>query len=269
MNAITQQAGVAVEIGGMPILLRSEDESFRKMLMDRYAGFVNPSHATRFEFQINLEDPPPGLDPEDDIRVAMTGGRWFLQRADFRAEWNPQTGHGRISQTANPYSIDSVLRVVHSLILAKQGGFLVHAASAIRNGKSFLFAGVSGSGKTTISRLAPSDATVLTDELSYVREQQGCYCACGTPFAGELAKVGANASAPLKALFLLANGPENRIEDVSQPDAVRQLLRNILFFAEDRELVECVFQSACEFVKQVPVRRLTFVPDQRVWEMIA
>ena len=117
--------------------------------------------------------------------------------------------------------------------------------------------------------MAPSDATVLTDELSYVREQQGCYCACGTPFAGELAKVGANASAPLKALFLLAKGPENRIEDVSQPDAVRQLLRNILFFAEDRELVECVFQSACEFVKQVPVRRLTFVPDQRVWEMIA
>jgi hypothetical protein len=32
--------------------------------------------------------------------------------------------------------------------------------------------------------------------------------------------------------------------------------------------VELVFRSACEFVEQVPVRRLVFVPDQRVWEMI-
>jgi len=46
------------------------------------------------------------------------------------------------------------------------------------------------------------------------------------------------------------------------------LLRNILFFAEDAELVNLVFRSACEFVERIPVRRLTFVPDERVWNMI-
>ena len=29
-----------------------------------------------------------------------------------------------------------------------------------------------------------------------------------------------------------------------------------------------VFQSACEFVERVPVQRLTFAPDSRVWDMI-
>ena len=62
---------------------------------------------------------------------------------------------GIFVQSANPYSIDAALRIIHSLILARQGGLLVHAASAVRNGKAFLFAGVSGAGKTTISRLAP------------------------------------------------------------------------------------------------------------------
>jgi hypothetical protein len=208
------------------------------------------------------------LRADEDVQVRLQGSQWLLQRGDFRAEWEPKAGHGRIRQSRNPYAIDSVLRIVHTLILAKQGGFLVHAASAIRGGRAFLFAGVSGAGKTTISRLAPTDATLLTDEISYVRRDGDEYVACGTPFAGELAKLGENVSAPLHTLFLLEQGPENRIEAVAAPEAIRLLLRNILFFAEDAELVNLVFRSACEFVERVPVRRLTFVPDERVWEMI-
>jgi hypothetical protein len=49
---------------------------------------------------------------------------------------------------------------------------------------------------------------------------------------------------------------------------VQRLLRNILFFAHDPALVELVFQAACEFVSLVPIRRLVFVPDQRVWDII-
>lgn len=79
---------------------------------------------------------------------------------------------------------------------------------------------------------------------------------------------GENRSAPVNTLFLLAKGVENKIEPVSTAEAARCLLRNILFFAEDAELVELVFRAACEFVDRVPVRRLTFVPDQRVWDVI-
>jgi hypothetical protein len=66
-----------------------------------------------------------------------------------------------------------------------------------------------------------------------------------------------------------AKGPGNRIEPVSKAQAGHSLLTNILFFAEDAELVSLVFQSACEFVTHVPVYRLTFAPDARVWEMIS
>jgi hypothetical protein len=173
-----------------------------------------------------------------------------------------------VRQTANPYSIDAVLRILHSLLLAREGGFLLHAASAIRNRRAFLFSGVSGAGKTTISSLAPTDATLLTDEISYVRKTTQGYEACGTPFAGELARVGENCSAPLATAFLLAQGPKNKIEPVGTAEAVRAILRNILFFAEDAELVRLVFRSACDFVERVPVRRLTFVPHASVWDLI-
>lgn len=264
MNASYQ---ITVEIGGMPILLHTRDNSFRQLLARRYAGFVDSSAPARFEFDIELAA-PAGTTPDEDVQVEMQDGTWRLRRGDFRAQWDPTARRGRIRQSANPYAIDSVLRIVHTLILAQEGGFLLHAAGAIRNGRAFLFSGVSGAGKTTISRLAPADVTLLTDEVSYIRRVDAGYRACGTPFAGELARTGENCSAAIASLFFLKQGPENTIEPLAKSEAILRLMRNILFFTGDAALVENVFRSACDFVERVPVRQLTFTPDSRVWGMI-
>jgi hypothetical protein len=258
---------VVIAIGGVPVRVNTTDASFLEMLQNRYAGFVSDEGITEFDLDVDLTA-PSGMERDAPVRVIQSAGRWLLERGDFRAEWDPAMRRGSIRQSANPYSIDAVLRIVHTLVLARSGGFLVHSASAIRNGKAFLFAGVSGAGKTTISRLAPADATLLTDEISYVRKQGDGYVAYGTPFNGEFAKLGENVSAPVAVLYLLAQGPENRIDPVGEADAGRELLGNILFFAEDPEFVHRAFQAACDFVHRVPVRRLTFVPGVRVWELI-
>jgi len=175
---------------------------------------------------------------------------------------------GWIRQSSNPYSLDSVLRMTHSLLLAMKGGFLLHAASAVRKGRAFLFAGVSGAGKTTIARLAPADATLLTDEVSYVRPVGQGYEAYGTPFAGDLARSGANLSAPLETVFFLEKAHTNAIRPISPRDAARALLRHILFFVEDADLARAVFDSAVAFVSRVHTARLAFRPDARIWELI-
>jgi hypothetical protein len=258
---------VVIAIGGVPVRVNTIDPDFLEMLRDRYAGFVSADADAEFNFDVDLAS-SVFANPDADVSVIHRSGQWFMERGDFRAEWNPATSTGTIRQSANPYSIDAVLRIVHTLVLAKQGGFLLHSASAIRDGKAFLFAGVSGAGKTTISRLAPADATLLTDEISYVRKQDEGYVAFGTPFTGELAKLGENTSAPVAALYLLAKGTENRIDPVGASDAGRELLSNMLFFAEDQEMVHWAFQAACDFIHRVPVHRLTFMPDTGVWEMI-
>ena len=351
---------VAIEIGGMTVVVRTGSSEFARLLRDRYGPFVldarQPAEATGAgrttgepealhrvakgealrhtipckgrprddsgasssrgfpagSFQLEVELMPQGIMSDaDEARVRSEGRRWVMERGDFRAEWDPVRRRGRVRQSCNPYAIDAVLRILHSLILAREGGFLVHAASAIRNGRAFLFAGVSGAGKTTISRLAPPDVLLLSDEISYVRSQDPgfrsqtskagkqkagggrrgkagqnaaldsttsltrdhrqppcTFVAYGTPFAGELARIGENLRAPVAALYFLAQGTENRIEAVSQAEAARALLRNILFFAHDKALVQRVFQSAFEFVGRVPVGRLVFAPDARVWDLI-
>jgi len=266
LPAAGAQKGVTVEIGGIPIFLESDDADFRALVERRYAGFVNPAVTPAYQFEIRLE--PPAQSRGEDVRVYKSGAVWRFERGDFRAEWDAHSRRGWVRQSPNPYSIDAVLRIVHSLVLAEEGGFLVHAASGVRQGRAFVFAGISGAGKTTMARLAPPDATVLTDEISYIRREKGGYCAYGTPFAGELGRAGENLKAPLAALYFLEKGPCGRIQPVGQVAAAGELLRNILFFAHDRGLVERVFESAAEFVARVPVGRFTFAPDERAWELM-
>jgi hypothetical protein len=260
-------AGTDVSVGGITVRLHSSNPEYVRMLESRYAGFPGSGAAPDYDFDVELT-PPDEDAPDEDASVVRDGPLWLLRRGDFRAEWDPATRRGRIRQSLSPYAIDSMLRIVHTLVLAPRGGCLMHAASGLRNGKAFLFAGVSGAGKTTMARLTPPDAHMLTDEISYVRKENGVYYAWGTPFAGELATPGENLRAPLAAIYLLAKGPANRIEDVPPGEAVRAILTNILFFAKDPDLVGAVFQTAFDLAEHVPVRRLTFFPDARVWDLI-
>jgi hypothetical protein len=347
-KSMTKTDSITLEIGDMPILLRTDNAEFVRMIENRYGPFVN-SHAgpAATELEVKLLPSPDGwrwdagleegqgdateplsaadeaaaiarLDLEDDVKVSLTAGLWTMQRGDFRAEWDPETRRGWVQSTINPYSIDGVLRILHSLILAREGGLLIHGASAVRNGKAFIFAGISGTGKTTISRLAPPDVKLLTDEISYVRDvgretgdresgygnrdpgsrvlnaefgilnrpsespapysqaadpqlripDSPAFVAYGTPFAGELAKIGEKLKAPLAGLFLLKQGPENRIEELGEKQAVTELMRHILFFARDSHLVNTVFETVCGLVRRVPVQRLVFKKDSSVWELI-
>ena len=45
-------------------------------------------------------------------------------------------------------------------------------------------------------------------------------------------------------------------------------MANILYFAKDDALTGKVFDNAIALAARVPVQRLTFFPDARVWDFI-
>jgi hypothetical protein len=267
VNRLSLPHHADIGIGGIAMRLHTESHEFVRMLDDRYAGFLSPVAEAEHEFDVTLLAEGT-VGREEDVSVEREGSRWSIRRGDFRAEWDADQSRGWIRQTANPYSLDTVIRIVHTLVLARQGGMLMHASSVIRDGKAYLFSGASGVGKTTISRLAPPEAHVLTDEISYVRRHEDGFRAHGTPFCGDLGRPGENLQAPLAGIYLLAQGQENRVDPLSGSEAVRGLMSNILFFAQDPKLVNAVFSSAIELAQRVPVRRLTFLPDASVWQLI-
>jgi hypothetical protein len=259
---------ITVDIGDIAVVFHSTDAALVEMMERRFRRFLNPSAEPAFEFVIRIVPALHPVDADVDLQVRADNDRWIMRRGDFHAEWDVTERRGRICQTLNPYAIDSVLRIVHTLILAKEGGFLLHASSAVRNGRAYLFTGPSGAGKSTIVGLAPEEVTVLTDEISYVRRSVDGYVAFGTPFAGELSDAGEPVNAPIAALFQLGHAAESRQEPLGTAETVRALLRNILFFADDRRLVDDVLGTACDFASRVPAFELRFAPTPSVWETI-
>src|SRR5205814_4228491 len=100
--------------------LQPDHPDFCELLERRYAGFINPHSESAYRFDIQLDS--TGRPSDEDARVFRSGPLWNFHRGDFRAQWNPQARHGWIRQCPNPYAIDTVLRITHSLVLAEQGG---------------------------------------------------------------------------------------------------------------------------------------------------
>jgi hypothetical protein len=205
-----------IAIGRVAVGIRASDRNFLAMLEERYAGFIDRSAAQHYAFDVLLT-PLDDHGADAELRVVRDGHRWQLERGDFRADWDPLLRRGRIRQSRNPYAIDAVLRIVHTLVLAGEGGFLVHAASAIRNGRASVFAGASGAGKTTIARFASADARLSQRrDLFYVRSDDRGFHAYGTPPSPASSR-GAARTFTLRSRRSVSSrkGRENRVDDVS------------------------------------------------------
>jgi len=257
-----------VQVGRVPIRLNCEDREYSGVLARRFEGFVQNAAAPLLEFDIELAD-PQRPDPDDEVRVTRDRDRWTIERSDCEAVLDVPSGRGRIRQPRHPYATDTVLRILHSLLLAPRGGLLLHASSVIRHGRAFVMFGPSGAGKSTMVAMAPPDAIVLSEEISYVRREDQAYWGCGTPFTGELNRRGDNTEAPLGGLFHLVQGEDDRIEPLSHSDALRVLLQSVLCFAGDPAVTKQVFAAACDLVSLAPVQTLVFRRHPQVWELIA
>lgn len=255
-----------IEVGGLPLKMRLPDAGFAGLLEAHYRHFVRQSGRAGASVEVSLD---PCFQPlgASEVKVTQKNGRGLIERFDFEIAYDAQLKHWGTRQARDVGTTDTILRVIHSMLAIREGGFLLHAASLARNGRAFVFTGVSGAGKSTISECAPPDAALLSDEVSYIRPSGCGYNAYGTPFTGELARLGSGMSAPVATVNFLEKGSLNKVEPLEKSEAARRLMRNVLFFGGDGKLVRQVFASVCDFLQAVPAQRLVFQPDARVWDL--
>lgn len=242
-----------LSIGCLPLRLSMTDGPLLSAASIRYAAFA-ASHTRPFTISL-------------DEGVSSDGGpaefTYELEGAALHA------GGGRCSFAGvrNEYALDSLLRIQLSCMLLQHGGFLLHAASVVRNNRAYVFTGRSGAGKSTVASLA-SPGSVLTDEISLLRFADGGWRAYGTPFWGEFRAAGCNVSAPVAGVFHLAQAAENCVTPLRPAEFLRALLPNVLFFSTDpganKRLLDIVGRAAAE----ISAYTLAFRKDRTFWEVL-
>jgi hypothetical protein len=229
------------------------DERLFRAALGRYAAFTG---ATSQPIRIALNDSSIAESQPADFAYAFEGA---VLRADSRKI--------RFDGVRNEYALDSLLRILLSWKLTGRNGFLLHAATVIRDGKAFVFTGRSGAGKSTVASLSPKGC-VLTDEISLLRRENGEWRAYGTPFWGEFRAAGSNTSAPVQGIFRLVQAAENRVTSLRPLETIRALLPNVLFFSSQPVATRRLLDILGHAAKEMSGYELAFRKDPSFWEVL-
>ena len=166
------------------------------------------------------------------------------------------------------YALDSLLRILLTFVLLPQRGFLLHAATVVRDGRAYIFVGRSGAGKSTVASLSPK-GNVLTDEISLLRYSTAGWQAHGTPFWGEFRAAGSNRQFPIGGIYSLVQAGSDRVEPLSAKEALRALLPCVLFFTSKNDAHEALLKMLLGLVGEIPCHRLYFRRKPEFWKVIA
>lgn len=240
-------------IGCVPFQLQMSDVRLYRAASQRYAAFTE---AALWPIHIALNDPSFAGSQPSDFAYDFEGA---VLRADSRRI--------RFDGVRNEYALDSLLRILLSWKLTGCNGFLLHAATVIRNGKAYVFTGRSGAGKSTVASLSPK-GSVLTDEISLLRRENGEWRAYGTPFWGEFRAAGSNTSAPVRGIFRLLQAAENRVTSLRPVEMIRTLLPNVLFFSSESEANRRLLEIVGQASEEMPGCELAFRKDPAFWEVL-
>jgi hypothetical protein len=244
-----------LSIGRIPLRLHVADDRLFSKASERYQAFA-ASQDVPFPIYLKNSFATNEASPEFTYNFE-------LHQAALRAF----TRESQFVGANNPYTLDCLLRILLTWMLLPRTGFLLHAATVIRNGRAYLFTGKSGAGKSTVASLAP-EGSVLSDELSLVRRDGGIWRAYGTPFWGEFRAGDSNTSAPVAGIFRLVQAEENRAAPLRPVEFLRAMIGNVLFFsrqpADSQRLLDIVSLAA----QELPGYTLEFRKDRTFWEVL-
>ena len=166
------------------------------------------------------------------------------------------------------YPLDEVLMIN---LLAQNGGIELHACAMKIDGLNIglIFAGVSGAGKSTITRLwmKKPGVTILSDDRIIVRKRADDYMIYGTPWHGDA--LGASSeSVKIDRIYILKQSLVNRITELKPMDATSKLLIRSFPTFWDRSGMENSLKFLDEMTKTVPCYQFSFLPEDSAVDFI-
>jgi hypothetical protein len=266
-----KSAILVINIANIAVALETQDDQVAERIRDRYAAFLEQTAPPRFIIRLTIIPGALFMQPEPGpwvIESSYSQEQLIYRSYTERGQIHLQSGEGWLEMAPTAH-VENFLRVAYAWLCLQNGGLLLHAAGAIRNGQGFVFFGPSGAGKTTTSRLAARTADVVSDDLVIIRCDNGGCTLHGVPFKGELSDAPrANQSAPLAGLYRLRQDTGHYLEAIPRMQAVAELAAASPFVVREPALSDRLLEVCNRIAKTVPVQQLHFRRDDGFWKVI-
>jgi hypothetical protein len=282
-------------IGELKISLEYEPGNYEIFLEKALESFSSePFETPDICFQIDTTSPFPQVNSYNKIFTSNPDGLWTI--LDDKDKTHYLIALQNVARETVPYKIIRTDRTFSDFIiytrpssenllfpleypladLAVSGhininkiGVILHSACVSVEGRGYLFAGVSGAGKSTISEIWQKDdeAEVLTDERVIIREFNNELWAFGTPWHGT-SEIHKNSGAPIEKIFFIKHGKENRAVPISKTDAANRLMVRCFPTFWNREGMQFAINFCSRIAEGKECYELEFVNDMSVTDYV-
>lgn len=161
--------------------------------------------------------------------------------------------------------LNRFILIAYGASTAKLGYLKVHASVTELRGKALLFLGVSGTGKSTHSRLWQkyiTGCTLLNDDEPIVRMMpDGQVRVYGAPWSGSTPCY-RNEWAEVVAFVHLYQHTENRLIKCDGREALNSLFSSVAGLSFDREGKQQIFNAVADILERIPVYHLDCRADE-------
>ncbi len=273
---------VDLQLGPLRVRLIDLPTSYEPFVREHYDPFCSLAETTEpADLQVQCREVPEAL----VVPLPPPGGGTVLELHDrgegcYRicSHWQdgrvwPGEGRGEIVLSSRSYipfrmSVENYLRIASQLMLIDRGGFLMHTAGILDDGKCYLFFGPSGAGKSTATansapRAALSDDMVLIDVSGDVPQ------AHAVPFFGAFPpRERVRGAFPIAVACRLRQAPETRLERLSAARAVATISASVPFVHELGLPHEGLTERVTRLCGAVPVCDLHLTPSPDFWTLL-
>lgn len=180
---------------------------------------------------------------------------------------------GKLALCAGPgnlrFALDNASMLMFAMASATRGTLEIHSSVTICDGRGYAFLGVSGTGKSTHSRLWKEHipgSELLNDDNPVIRVENGKAMIYGSPWSGKTPCY-RNLGVPLGAVVRLRQSPENHIRQLKPLEAYAAIFSSSSAFREIDKLADGIHSTIEQLVSLVKMYHLDCLPDREAAEL--
>ena len=154
--------------------------------------------------------------------------------------------------------------------MSQKQTLLVHASAVEYEGEGIVFTAASGVGKTTQAELWAKykNAKILNGDKVFFKQEENGIHAWGSPWKGS-SPYGCNESAKLRAIVVLEQAKENKIQKLNVLESMQYFVPHIFYPCWDERCEQAVLTFLDQVLEETEVYLLKCRPDEDAVELLA
>lgn len=263
------------------VAIKEEDFMGQAELMKAYRPFETEKGEPLFSLDVKTADeilvPAHFVEEarqEEEGQVIMSGHltddtkvivyQWGEEKAVLRSSSQYENAALTTTSQRLQHAIDNSLMLLFAFATAPDSTLLFHSSTVVWHDRAYMFLGVSGTGKSTHTRLWLKNigqTHLLNDDNPVVRiNEQGIPVVYGSPWSGKTPCY-RNEQYPLGAIVKLCQYPENQIQQLSVIESYVALTESVSGKRWERRIAGGLNTTIGKMLEETSVFLLRCLPD--------